>query len=124
MFNDTQQVSVGMNGPSATSEPARNAVQVPCARSAERRDADQRVRRRQLDGLALGQAVAITMPLQVRDDVLWLPPAAIRTYQNRTFVVIQTPDGQRVADVVLGLETDERVEIVGGLSEGDVVVGP
>ncbi len=126
VFNDTQQLSVGMTG--VCHELNRPETAVQCAVRQiplSSRDADQRVRvAAQLDGLALGQAVAITMPLQIRDDVLWLPPAAIRTYQNRTFVVIQTPDGQRVADVVLGLETDERVEIVGGLSEGDVVVGP
>lgn len=125
-FNDTQRLSVGMTG--VCQELNRPETAVQCAVRQiplSSRDADQRVRvAARLDSLALGQVVEITMPLQVRDNVLWLPPAAIRTYQNRRFVVIETPDGQRVADVVLGLETDERVEIVSGVAEGDVVVGP
>jgi hypothetical protein len=74
--------------------------------------------------MASGSLVEITMPLQVRQNVLWLPPAAVRTFQNRTFVVIQTPDGQQVADVEIGLRTPDRVEIISGVAEGDVVVGP
>jgi hypothetical protein len=64
------------------------------------------------------------MALQVRENVLWLPPAAIRTFQNRTFVVLQTPDGPRTVDVQIGLQTDERVEIVSGVEEGDIVEAP
>ena len=64
------------------------------------------------------------MPLQVRENVLWLPPSVIRTFQNRTFVVLDTPDGLRTVDVELGLQTDDRVEIVSGVNEGDVVVAP
>jgi multidrug efflux pump subunit AcrA (membrane-fusion protein) len=48
----------------------------------------------------------------------------IRAFQNRTFVVLQTPDGERAVDVQLGLQTDDRVEIVSGVSEGDVVIAP
>jgi multidrug efflux pump subunit AcrA (membrane-fusion protein) len=55
---------------------------------------------------------------------LWLPPSVIRTFQSRTFVVLDTPDGPRTVDVQLGLQTDERVEIVSGVNEGDVVIAP
>jgi multidrug efflux pump subunit AcrA (membrane-fusion protein) len=64
------------------------------------------------------------MPLQVSKNVLWLPPAAVRTFQNRTFVLLQTPDGQKVVDVTVGLKTDDRWEIKSGVNEGDIVVGP
>ena len=64
------------------------------------------------------------MPLETRENVLWLPPAAIRTFQNRTFVVLQTPDGPRTVDVQIGLQTDDRVEILSGVEEGDVVEAP
>ena len=70
-----------------------------------------------------GQLIDVQMPLEVSHDVLWLPPAAIRTFQSRTFVVLQTPDGPRSVDVVLGLQTDDRVEIKSGVNEGDVVIG-
>jgi multidrug efflux pump subunit AcrA (membrane-fusion protein) len=68
--------------------------------------------------------VEVKMPLQVRQNVLWLPPAAVRSFQNRTFVIIQTPDGQKVCDVVVGLSTTDRIEVQSGVNEGDVVVGP
>ncbi len=61
--------------------------------------------------------------LEQKDGVLWLPPAAIRTFEGRTFVVIQEGAAQRQVDVTLGIESDDRVEIEEGLVEGDVVVG-
>jgi hypothetical protein len=125
-FNDTQSLSVGMVGVCEVMNQPQTAVQcvvrhIPLSS----RDTDQTVRvAASLENLALGQLVQITMPLQVRDNVLWLPPAAIRTFQSRTFVVIQTPEGERVADVTLGLQTTDRVEIQSGVQEGDVIVGP
>ena len=87
-------------------------------------DADQTTRvAATLPNVAEGQLIDIQMPLQVSQNVLWLPPAAIRTFQSRTFVVLQTPDGPRSVDVVLGLQTTDRVEIKSGLKEGDVVIG-
>ena len=85
---------------------------------------DHRVAASLEDVATLGQLIEVEMPLQTREDVLWLLPAAIRTFQNRTFVVIQTPDGERVMDVELGLQTDDQIEILSGVQEGDVVVGP
>ena len=77
-----------------------------------------------MDTVAANQLIQIQMPLEVRQNVLWLPPAAIRTFQNRTFVVLDTPDGPRSVDVQIGLQTDDRVEIISGVNEGDVVEGP
>lgn len=58
-------------------------------------------------------------------DVLWLPPQAVRTFQGRRFVVLQGDNGARQRmDVEVGLESDERVEIKRGVKQGDVVVGP
>jgi multidrug efflux pump subunit AcrA (membrane-fusion protein) len=72
----------------------------------------------------LGELATVSIVLQEKENVLWLPPAAIRTYQGRNFVVVQNPDGtQRRVDVLLGITTDERVEIVAGLEEGQVIVG-
>ena len=125
-FNDTQRLSVGMVG--VCQEVNRPETVVQCAVRQiplSSRDVDQTTRiAASLEYLSLGQLVEVSMPLQTRENVLWLPPAAIRTFQNRTFVVLETPDGQRVSDVELGLETDERVEILSGVQARDVVVGP
>ncbi len=75
--------------------------------------------------LEIGALVRATIVLEEKDSVLWLPPAALQTYRGRTFVIVQEPDGtQRTVDVVTGIESEERVEIVSGLEEGQVVVGP
>jgi HlyD family secretion protein len=73
--------------------------------------------------LELGELATVVIVLEQKDDVLWLPPAAVRTFQGRTFVVIQEGDRQIRVDVRVGIESDERAEIVEGAEEGDVVVG-
>jgi RND family efflux transporter MFP subunit len=75
--------------------------------------------------LELGALVRATIVLEEREDVLWLPPSALQTFQGRTFVIVEEPDGtQRRVDVTTGIEGEERVEIVSGLEEGQTVVGP
>jgi hypothetical protein len=74
--------------------------------------------------LTVGELATVSIILQQKENVLWLPPAAIRTYQGRNFCVVQNPDGtQQRVDVLLGITTDERVEIVSGLSQGQTIVG-
>jgi len=74
--------------------------------------------------MTLGELATVSIVLQEKDNVLWLPPAAIRSYQGRDFVVVQLADGsQKRVDVLLGISTDERVEIAAGLEEGQTIVG-
>ncbi|NUM47652.1 MAG: HlyD family efflux transporter periplasmic adaptor subunit [Anaerolineales bacterium] len=74
---------------------------------------------------AVGDRVTITILIAKQVNVLWLPPAAIREFNGRMFVVIQDDQGnQRRVDITLGIEGGERVEIVEGVLEGEVVVGP
>lgn len=125
-FTDTQRLSIGKIGVCQVANQPDTAVQcivrqIPLTS----RDADQTTRiAASLENVAQGQLIEIFMPLQISEDTLWLPPQAIRTFQNRTFVVLQTPDGQQVADVTIGLQTDDRVEILSGVEEGDIVIAP
>ncbi len=58
-------------------------------------------------------------------NVLWLPPQAVRAFQGRRYVVLMGENGaRRRVDVEVGLESDERVEIKKGVKEGDVAIGP
>jgi hypothetical protein len=52
-----------------------------------------------------------------------LPPAAIRTFSGRKFVVIEEEGRQRRADVTIGIESAERVEVKDGVEENQIVVG-
>ncbi|MGD8398671.1 MAG: efflux RND transporter periplasmic adaptor subunit, partial [Anaerolineae bacterium] len=80
-----------------------------------------------IDGAAdmtLGELATVSIVLQEKENVLWLPPAAIRTYQGRDFVVVQLADGsQKRVDILLGISTDDKVEIEAGLEAGQTVVG-
>jgi multidrug efflux pump subunit AcrA (membrane-fusion protein) len=74
--------------------------------------------------LEVGDVLRIEVVLERKDNVLWLPPQAIRTFENRRFVVVQEGEAQSRVDVKVGVEGEERVEIEEGLTEGQVVLGP
>lgn len=71
-----------------------------------------------------GDNVTVTVLLANKEGVLWLPPDAIRSAGGRTFVIINSDTGPQRIDVEIGLQTRDRVEIVSGLEENQVVVGP
>ena len=123
---DANRLSVGMVGRCQVINQPDTAV--GCAiRSIplSSQDADQTTRvAAGLENVTENQLIEVEMALEVRENVLWLPPSVIRTFQNRTFVVLETPDGLLTVDIVLGLQTDDRVEIVSGVNEGDIVVAP
>jgi len=73
--------------------------------------------------LTAGDLVKVNVVIERKDDVLWLPPAAIRTFSGRNFVVVQDGDVQRRVDVTIGIQSTDRVEIKEGLEEGQIVVG-
>jgi len=70
-----------------------------------------------------GDLVRVTVVLESKQDVLWLVPQAVRTFEGRKFVVVQEGDGQRRVDITIGIESEDRVEIEEGLEEGQVIVG-
>jgi len=73
--------------------------------------------------LESGDLVKLIVTLQRSENALWLPPAAIQTYSGRRFVLVDEDGRQRSVDVTVGIESAERVEILDGLEEGQVVVG-
>jgi RND family efflux transporter MFP subunit len=73
--------------------------------------------------LELGDLVKTIVTVTKKDDALWLPPQAIRTFEGRKFVVIKEGAGQRRVDVKTGIESTDRVEILDGLTEGQQVLG-
>ena len=75
-------------------------------------------------GLEDGNLMRVTVVLEYKDDVVWLPPQAIRTFEGRKFVVVQEGDFQVRVDVKVGIESKDRVEILEGLEEGQIVISP
>jgi multidrug efflux pump subunit AcrA (membrane-fusion protein) len=74
-------------------------------------------------GYQSGDLTRTALVLEQKQDVLWLPPAAVRTFEGRRFVVVQDGAVQRRVDIKVGLEADDRYEILSGLTEGQIVVG-
>ncbi|GAB4517594.1 MAG: hypothetical protein OHK0046_24300 [Anaerolineae bacterium] len=125
-IGDAQQLSVGLVGECQVSNRPETRVQCVVRQiPASARDTDQttRVAASMADLAQADAIIEVEMPLQSRENVLYLPPEAIRTFQNRTFVVLDSPDGGRSVNVEVGLQTDDRVEIISGVNEGDVVLG-
>ena len=78
----------------------------------------------QVAELSIGERIEVAILLERHDDVLWLPPAAIREFNGRLFVVVQEGESQKRIDVKIGLQNENQIEIVSGVSEGQMVVGP
>jgi multidrug efflux pump subunit AcrA (membrane-fusion protein) len=75
-------------------------------------------------GFALGDLMNVTAIIERKDEVVWVPPQAIRNFNGRRFAVVQDGDVQRRVDVKVGIQAEERVEIEEGLQAGQTVVGP
>lgn len=67
--------------------------------------------------------VKIRIVLEHKDNVLWLPPEAVRSFEGRRFVVVRDGDRERRVTVKTGIETEDQIEILEGLKEGDLIVG-
>ena len=75
------------------------------------------------EGFELGDLVRVVVELERKADVLWVPPQALRIFDGRRFALLQDGDVQRRVDVMVGIETTERVEIEEGLEEGQLLIG-
>lgn len=77
--------------------------------------------------IEVGDLGRVTITLAKKDNVLWLPPEAVRAFEGRRFVVLQDGERQRRKDVRVGIISTDRVEILeegsDSLKEGDVVIG-
>jgi membrane fusion protein (multidrug efflux system) len=80
-------------------------------------------------GFASGQALPlrpgmtanVTIIVEKRENTLIVPFRAVETEGGRAFVTLQTTAGSQRVPVTLGLITDMQIEILSGVSEGDVV---
>jgi multidrug resistance efflux pump len=92
----------------------------------QERDRTTRFKLLDLKGQAIEAGVTIVkikIVLEHKDSVLWLPPEAVRAFEGRRFVVVRNGDRERRVTIKTGIETDDKVEILEGLKEGDVIVG-
>jgi RND family efflux transporter MFP subunit len=70
-----------------------------------------------------GDKVTVTIELANKQGVLWLPPAAVHQVGGRTFVISDSGNGPQRIEIEIGVQTQDKVEILSGLKEGQVVIG-
>jgi RND family efflux transporter MFP subunit len=73
--------------------------------------------------LTTGALMRCVVEVDRADDVLCLPPEAIRIFEGRRFVLVREEEGDRRVDVRIGIESEDCWEIEQGLDEGQIVVG-
>jgi multidrug efflux pump subunit AcrA (membrane-fusion protein) len=91
-------------------------------------DRDQTTRFEVIDALGqefrAGATLAkVRIVLERKESTLLLPPEAVRSFEGRRFVVVREGDRERRVTVRVGIATEEAIEILEGLNEGDLVVG-
>lgn len=72
----------------------------------------------------LGMNGDAKITLETRENVLSIPLISLKEKSGKSFVDVKTAKGTEEREVTLGMETDEKVEILSGLSESDEVVVP
>jgi multidrug efflux pump subunit AcrA (membrane-fusion protein) len=72
--------------------------------------------------LRVGGAVDVYAEVQRRENVLWLPPQALREAGGQFYAFVRNGETERNVLVQVGVRTADRVEIVAGLVENEIVV--
>ena len=69
-----------------------------------------------------GMNADITIVTASRENVLLIPERALKTVGDRSFVTVRTRQGAEDREVILGYRSHGEVEVVDGLTEGDVII--
>jgi hypothetical protein len=75
-------------------------------------------------GYQIGDGGRASLVIDRREDVVWLPPQAIRSVSGRVFVYVQGDSGPLRVNVTTGIYNRDQIEITEGLTEGQVVILP
>ena len=74
------------------------------------------------EGLLPNMSVTANIILDTKNDVFTIPTSAVSTSNEQSTVRVLKDGNEQVVVVETGLTSDSGVEIVSGLSEGDVVI--
>jgi RND family efflux transporter MFP subunit len=72
--------------------------------------------------LTPGMYATVDLTLESKENVLVLPPQAVADEENPTVLLVNGNNKIEGRPVKLGLQTKDRVEIIKGLVEGDLIV--
>lgn len=69
-----------------------------------------------------GDLATMSVVIEIKEDVIVVPKSAVRTFDNRDYVVILEENGKKEVDVELGMQTSTAFEVISGLEEGQDVI--
>lgn len=72
--------------------------------------------------LAVGRNGRVEVVLQRQENALLVPLSAIRAYNGRSFVTVESGGTRQEVAIEVGLMGDQYAEVLSGLNEGDRVV--
>lgn len=72
--------------------------------------------------LTPGMYASVDLTLESKENALVLPPQAVSGEENPTVLLVNSNNKTEERPVKLGLQTKDKVEIISGLAEGDLVV--
>ncbi len=72
--------------------------------------------------IEVGDLADASVVLGRKYDALWLPPEAIRSSRTGSYVTMQEGGEDVRVNIEVGIITTDRVEILSGLEEGDIVI--
>lgn len=76
------------------------------------------------EGAQFGTPLSASVVVERREDALYIPLAALRSQNDRNYVLVANADGTKgELNVEVGLQTVTDVQIISGLEEGQKVVG-
>jgi macrolide-specific efflux system membrane fusion protein len=76
------------------------------------------------EGVTRGTPLSVNFIINRKENAVVIPPAALRSYNGRSYVQIIDAEGnKREVDVEVGMQTATQVEILKGLEPGQKVVG-
>ena len=73
--------------------------------------------------LSEGSSVTVDVALQHRENALLIPADALYGFKEQYYVIVQDGTARREVAVDVGIQSDEYVEILAGLTAGQVVFG-
>lgn len=70
----------------------------------------------------IGDAADVSLTTQQRDDTLFIPRSALRSYVGRNYVQILDGESRKEVDVEIGIKTATVVEVLQGVKEGQKII--
>lgn len=72
--------------------------------------------------IKIGDSASIRVVLEERENIIVIPRNLVRNYLGRKYVLVLVNDIQTERDVLVGIETTTSVEIIEGLSVGELLI--